>query len=318
MAILIDTQTRSSHVLKPYHVFGRSVQHADCLLPAVNISLIHACARWSDQQWTLTDQSRNGCFVNGHRLTKDHPTPLNVGDEIRFGNLDADPWRVDDLAAPADLLLPLCLGLKTITLKAFQNLPDDEHPKACLYRAPNRQWVKETSDGVVHLNDGDLVNVDGAAWRLVCSLEPPDTLAPSALVTCMKFQTSLDEEHVFLTLTRGRSTLELGERTHHYLLMLLARQRLADIALGFDANSQGWIDFDQLVSMLRLDKAHLNIQIFRLRKQFEQAVSQGLIDQDFIERRRGGVRLGKVGIEIVRGSQMEGCWKPEIMGRTHG
>ena len=99
---------------------------------------------------------------------------------------------------------------------------------------------------------------------------------------------------------------------------LLARQRLADIALGFDANSQGWIDFDQLVSMLRLDKAHLNIQIFRLRKQFEQAVSQGLIDQDFIERRRGGVRLGKVGIEIVRGSQMEGCWKPEIMGRTHG
>lgn len=318
MAILTDTQTGSSHVLKPYHVFGRSVQHADCLLPAVNVSLIHACMRWSDQQWTLTDQSRNGCFVNGQRLTKDHPTPLNLGDEIRFGHLDADPWRVDDLAEPADLLLPLCLGLKTITLKAFQNLPDDEHPKACLYRAPNRQWVKETSDGVVNLNDGDLVTVDGAAWRLVCSLEPPDTLAPSALVTCMKFQTSLDEEHVFLTLTRGRSTLELGERSHHYLLLLLARQRLADTALGFDANSQGWIDFDQLVGMLRQDKAHLNIQIFRLRKQFEQAVSQGLIDQGFIERRRGGVRLGQVGIEIVRGSQVEGCWKPAVAGRAHG
>lgn len=316
MAILVDTSTASTHALKPYHVFGRSPQHADCLLAANNVSLIHACARWSEQRWTLTDQSRNGSFLNGERLAKDQPTPLNIGDEIRFGNLDAAPWRVVDLAAPADLLLPLCLGLRTITLKAFQNLPDDEHPKACLYRAPNRQWVKETSDGVVPLNDGDLVNVDGAAWRLACTPEPPDTIAPSAIVPCMKFQVSLDEEHVFLTLTRGRSVLELGERSHHYLLLLLARQRLADIALGFDANSQGWIEFDQLVRMLHLDKSHLNIQIFRLRKQFEQAVLQGLIDQDFIERRRGGVRLGKVGIEIVRGAQVEGSWKPDAAARA--
>jgi hypothetical protein len=317
MAILIDTSTESTHALKPYHVFGRSSQHADSLLTANNVSLIHACARWSEQHWTLTDQSRNGSYVNGERLVKDHPLRLKEGDEICFGSLDAASWRVVDVAEPADLLLPLCLGLATITLKAFQNLPDDEHPKACLYRAPNRQWMKETSDGVVPLNDGDLVNVDGAAWRLACTPEPPDTIAASAIIPFMKFQASLDEEHVFLTLARGRSVLELGERTHHYLLLLLARQRLADIALGFDANSQGWIDFDQLVRMLRLDKAHLNIQIFRLRKQFEQAVAQGLIDQDFIERRRGGVRLGKVGIEIVRGSQIEGSWKPDAATRAH-
>lgn len=81
---------------------------------------------------------------------------------------------------------------------------------------------------------------------------------------------------------------------------------------GFDLYSQGWLDFDQLVSMLGQDKADLNIQIFRLRKQFEPAVSQDLIDHDFLERRRGGVRLGNVAVEVSRGSMLEGAWRPPV------
>lgn len=89
MAILQETSSGERQVLKPYHVFGRSAVHADCVLLAQNISLIHACAHWRAEQWTLTDQSRNGSFVNGRRLVKDEPTPLSLHDEVCFGNLGA-------------------------------------------------------------------------------------------------------------------------------------------------------------------------------------------------------------------------------------
>jgi hypothetical protein len=131
----------------------------------------------------------------------------------------------------------------------------------------------------------------------------------------MKFQTSPDDEHVCLALLRGRSTLDLGEQTLHYLLLLLARQRLADVARGTDPMSQGWVEFDTLVQMLDMDKRHLDTQVFRLRKEFEPAVSQGYIQHDFIERRKGGLRLGNVAIEIWRGAQMEGTWRPDAAAR---
>jgi hypothetical protein len=288
MAILLDTSTGTRHVLKPYHVFGRSSRHADCVLPTPDVSLIHAFARWDAHRWTLVDESRNGSFVNGERLAKDSPTTLHVGDGISFGTPDMPPWKVVDLSAPADLLLPLSLGLSTIVLASFQNLPDDAEPLACIYRSPSGQWVEETKDGVTLLNHGDTVYIGGHAWRLACAEDRLNTLVPSSLITCMTFRTSRDEEHVSLSLTRGRATLDLGELAYHYLLLLLARQRLADIAHKVEPSSQGWIEFESLVKMLDMDKAHLHIHIFRLRKQFEAVVAQGLLQQDFIERRRGG------------------------------
>lgn len=315
MAILQDMSTGMKHVLKPYHVFGRSARHADCVLPTPNVSLIHACIRWSGLKWTLVDESRNGSYINGRRLTKNHPTPLNLGDKLCFGTLDMAPWTVVDLAAPADLLLPLSLGQNTIRLEPFQNLPNDAEPLACIYRSPDGQWVEETKDGITLLSNGDTVYIGGHAWRLVCAEERLNTLVPSGQVTNMKFQASPDDEHVCLALMRGRSTLDLGEQTHHYLLLLLARQRLADVARGTDALSQGWVDFDSLVQMLDMDKGHLNTQVFRLRREFEPAVAQGFIQHDFIERRKGGLRLGNVAIEIWKGAQLEGTWRPDATAR---
>lgn len=208
------------------------------------------------------------------------------------------------------MLVPLRLGKQIVTLAGLQNFPDDAAPQACIYRAANGQWVMETKDGVTCLANGDLVDIDGSAWRLVCGEPQPSTAIPAGTITCMHFHVSLDEEHVRLMLERGASTLDLGERVHHYLLLLLARQRVQHAAMGFDPHSQGWVDLDDLVGMVGLEKTHLNIQIFRLRKQFESAVSQGLIEQDFIERRRGSVRLGNVALEIRRGSRLEGCWHP--------
>lgn len=169
MAILLDTSTGMKHVLKPYHVFGRSARHADSVLPTPNVSLIHACIRWSMQAWTLVDESRNGTYLNGQLLAKDHPTPLHIGDDICFGAIEMAPWQVVDLASPADVLMPLSLGYSTITLAAFQHLPSEAEPLACIYRSPNGQWVEETKEGTTLLNHGDTVYIGGHAWRLVCA-----------------------------------------------------------------------------------------------------------------------------------------------------
>ncbi len=311
MAILMDTSTGSSHSLRAYHVFGRSSLHADSVLTDNRVSLIHAVARWDTDRWMLIDHSRNGLFLNLLRLSKDRPAAMQMGDEIRFGTPEAPPWQVVDLSAPASQLQPVSPGLQVVMLEDFQVLPNQMAPHTCLFRAANGQWMQETSDGTVPLNDGDLVRIPEGAWRLSCPTVPTGTLVPSGTATWMRFRASQDEEHVSVTLFRGGRSLELGERTHHYLLMLLARQRLSDAARAFDAHSLGWVDSDQLACMLGLDKSHLNIQVFRLRKQFEDAVSQGLIGHDFIERRRGGVRLGNVAIEVFRGSQLEGSWEPD-------
>ncbi|MFT3856682.1 MAG: FHA domain-containing protein [Aquabacterium sp.] len=307
MAILLDTSTGTKHALKPYHVFGRSAQHADCVLPLPTISLIHAYCRWAEPQWTLTDHSRNGSYVNGERLTKDQPTPLHVGDRISFGTPEAEPWQVIDDAAPADVLLPLSLGQHTITLAPFQNLPDDTAPQACIYRSAMGQWLKETAEGVTPLQHGDIVYIGRHAWRLMCAEERLNTLVPSRTVTWLKFETTLDEEHVYLTISRGRAVRDLGDGLHHYLLLLLARQRLADEHSAIGREAQGWMDFERLGQVLDMDTGHLNTQIFRLRREFESVVAQNLIQHDFIERRPGGIRLGDVGLEIWKGAELEGC-----------
>lgn len=311
MAVLLDTSTGMRHVLKPYHVFGRSVRHADCVLPTPDVSLIHAYVRWDAPRWVLVDESRNGTFVNGQRLQKDRPVLLEQDDEIRFGNADTAAWRVLELAAPADVLLPLSLGQHTIVLQPFQNLPDDAVPAACIYRAPSGQWVEETKDGMTLLNHGDTVYIGGHAWRLVCAEERLNTLVPSNQLACMRFECSENDDHVRLVLTRGRATMDLGVQTHHELLRLLALQRLADIQKGLDVPAQGWMAIDTLVSLLGMDKAHLHVLIFRMRKQLEEAVSQGLIQHDVIERRKGGLRLGQVAVEMWRGTQQEGAWHPQ-------
>lgn len=125
----------------------------------------------------------------------------------------------------------------------------------------------------------------------------------------MQFQVSLNEEHVFLTILRdGATCVELGERVHHYSLLLLARRRLEDAGRGLDSESQGWIDIEQLTRMLGLDSNYFNLQMLRARRQILQALPLGCGAPVVIERRRGEVRFGGFRIGIVRGACVEAQW----------
>lgn len=127
----------------------------------------------------------------------------------------------------------------------------------------------------------------------------------------LEFSISLNEEHVFLALSRGgRTVCDLGERAHHYCMLTLARQRLRDARDRHDATSQGWLSRKELGRMLGLDPAHLNIQLFRLRSQLARVWPADVPMPQVIESRRGEVRLGALTFRIARGLQHEGSWPP--------
>lgn len=127
---------------------------------------------------------------------------------------------------------------------------------------------------------------------------------------CINFAVSMNEEHVTLRISDGRKLIDLGERTHHYTLLALARQRLCDAERGFDESCQGWVETERLAHSLGIDAPHLNIHIFRARNQFKQAFSDkdGMIG--IIERRRNELRFGLFRFRIIRGANLEGSFHP--------
>lgn len=307
MAIMENLLTGEKIFLKSHHVFGRNKVKADTELKNKDISQIHGSIRWDGWKWMLTDLSRNGIWIDGNRLVPGYNTGLKEGDIIRFSSTEEMSWKLIDQNPPATVLIPLQGNGSVIELERFHALPDDTAPDISIYISQTGQWVCENENGVIPLNSGDIVTHGMGSWQFFCA-EPVDTtlLREDVKDISFIFNVSMDEEHVVVKLQRGGNTIDLGERAHHYMLLTLARQRLKDAESGIDQNSQGWVDLDRMAEMLGLDPCHLNIQIFRVRKQVNTALSEQLNFPQVIERRVGGLRFGYPDFKIMRGSSVEG------------
>ncbi len=129
----------------------------------------------------------------------------------------------------------------------------------------------------------------------------------------LHFYVSLDEEHVCLEVQDSHLTFDLGERSHHYALLILARMRLMDATRQLDGAAQGWVDMERLAKMLGLDPGHLNIQIFRVRKQLAMALPPGAPVPELVQRRRGALRYGDLPFRITRGAAFEADFDPQYL-----
>jgi pSer/pThr/pTyr-binding forkhead associated (FHA) protein len=68
---------------------GRS-RECDIVLADSNVSRRHAEVRPAGDGWTITDLgSTNGVRVNGRDLRPNEPQPLNAGDQLDVGTVDA-------------------------------------------------------------------------------------------------------------------------------------------------------------------------------------------------------------------------------------
>lgn len=309
MAILINERTGISTILQPQHIFGRHPTAAT-KLNNPEASRTHAVVIWDGECWVFQDTSSNGSFINGQYQTKGIKVPLEKGDRLQFGSLHSDEWFVKDISSPQSLLLPITPGLPTIHLKNLIVLPSEENPEVSIYQSSNGVWVCESSSGEHELKMGDNVGSSGKLWKFIdakaCTktdIMLPNEIYQPANLTFL-FNVSQNEENVSLSFIQQDSVVDLGVRSHHYLLLLLARKYLADEKAGVAKNECGWLDKDRLYKMIGQNENHINIQIYRFRKQFIKAYSASTKMPQVIERRTGEIRLCISEIQIQGGFQL--------------
>ncbi len=179
---------------------------------------------------------------------------------------------------PADIL-----WLEQTTL-----LPGIEAPEILICRTADRRWLIADRLGVRILDESTEVRLDGRRWRL---------REPAARRAVFRFAVSQDEEHVRLEVALGGMRFDLGERAHHETLLLLARERRADESSGYDDAECGWRDLPALERMLGIDTQHINMHLFRARRQLESTLPEGARELPLADRRRGQVRAAFVTFE---------------------
>jgi len=306
MARLVNLVSGEQIELFTQHSFGRDPVSSSTHLNDAYTSRSHAIILWDGERWLLRDMSSNGTFLNGNHLNRNENNIIAVGDKIAFGSMQAVQWQIIDASHPKTMLVPK-EGGEAILLCDFHTLPSEGEPQILLYSNEGR-WVCEMESRSFILQSGDMVGVSNKQWRFVEAISMAETeVFESDSTKLMKefsyrFDVSQNEEHVFLHLNYDGSEFNLQERVHHYVMLELARKRLADREAGLTEAEQGWIGRKEFAVMLGLDDTNLlNIQIFRFRKQVHKVLPQKEVAANIIQSRRNEIRFMSPNIEIHGG-----------------
>ncbi len=314
MAYLLDVTAETYFPLAPHHTFGRLATSVDTHIEKPYVSKLHAAIEWTGRHWRIKNLGLNGTWINGVSLGQGESRDLEAGDTIHFAEQSDPGFKVIDIAAPADMLWPLDknpLQTAPIYLSRYHLLPDANTPELALFfNEDSQHWRREPlhqqHEEPFELNDGDLVQFCNSHWQFVrAQIVGPTEAKASRHINDYEFifNMSLDEETTQLEL-HHQQTLDLAVRTHHYLLLQLARHRAEDATRGLDSKSQGWVYADQLAAELGLDSTHMNIQIFRARKQLADSLPEALGQQCLLERRGGKIRFGCEKFKIYKGDKL--------------
>lgn len=141
----------------------------------------------------------------------------------------------------------------------------------------------------------------------------PEQLPINHEVPRFIFHVSADDWHVRLHIEQGTQRLDLGERVHHYVLLLLARefcqqqdqQRLNGNS-SCDPLSLGWIERECLHKMIGDSDTQLNVKIFRAIKQISCALTTAnLANFKPVLTRVGCIRFACPNFTIFKDSSLE-------------
>ncbi len=308
MAILFNIQTQKSLVLRNPHTFGRSATSCNTLLAGTKVSRLHCSIHWNGSYWLLQDSSTNGCFINQVRMTKTKMKRLKQADKLNFADLDSETWQLIDDSEPKSMLVPLNNNVPNIALEQVFVLPDENSPEITLYLSPERRWLAESNTGTVELSSGDNVKTSKGDWYFVGNYPEAETCfvnnfhQEQVLTVSAEFTVSQNEEHVSISLTIADKTIDLGIRSHHYLILILARKWQEDNSNNRQNSERGWIDKSLLCDELIMTEQYMNIQIYRFRKQVASLMSDSMILPQPIERRLGEIRITFDDITIIGGA----------------
>jgi hypothetical protein len=305
MASIRESATGKTLPLEPDHVVGRALTCALRLAPPY-VSAQQTLLRWTGDRWCARDLgSSNGTFVDGVRIAAGEEYPLQRGSRVAFGDLGAD-WELVDDGPPQVMAIPLDGGTPLIIDDELLALPSADDPQATIYRGLTDDWLLEQHDeSVMLLRHFVVFACAGRMWRFCCGQTVGRTTRASLSPIEMRldhmeliFSVSLDEEHVGLQVRCGGRSIDMGVRAHHYLLLTLARQRIRDAQAGLPEASCGWIDREDVAHDPRMASPQLNVDVFRIRRQF---ADKGVVDAaTLVERRPRQLRIGTGRISIER------------------
>ncbi len=315
MAYLIDTRAKRRQPLRAHHTIGRSADKADTVVADPAVSRIHAVLEWEHPGWRLRDLSRNGTWLDGRRLAAGEGTPVRAGARLNLGGRNGPALVLEDAGEPCSMLLGDAEGCDDLLLAPYLFLPDETSPKLVVYYSPQRREWLYYPLGSGHeplpgepLAHGQALAVEDLRWRVFLAETGRATAISGADQRLGDFEflfdLSLDEECTRLRLRQGRHEIDLGERSHHYLLLQLARHRCDEARHGIDPGSQGWVDNELLAKELGVDLSHLNILIFRARKQLAEKLAGAVDSEPLVERRKGQVRFGCPRFTIHKGESL--------------
>jgi hypothetical protein len=304
MGLLRQTDNGALSVLEAEHVVGRSPRSA-LVLDLSYVSAQHAQIRWIGNGWELKDLgSRNGTFVNEAPIQAGQAVKLLVGSRVAFGRT-AETWELIDESPPGIVVVPLDGPYEPLFPEGdILPLPSQEDPKVTVFRGADGMWRLEREDEIVPLVSHQVFEASGRRFRFSC----PNMLAETSTIDWpqpgnlaldglrLEFRVSKDEEHVEIYAHFGRDRVDVGTRGHNYILLILARQRLADVADGQPTSGCGWMYQDDLMSALRFSPDRLNIDVFRIRKQFARL---GVSDPASVVERRPRTKQLRIGVSSL-------------------
>lgn len=287
------------------HTIGRAL-NSTTVLSTADISSSHAIIRWDGGSWVLFDHSRNGCMVNREFVSKGHSKKLSLGDTIQFGKKDiGEVVNID----PPKSFIKSHTDNQIIELKNIYVLPSEENPQITLYRLDQGRWICETETKTTELYNEDTITCNTESWEFIYNEPAEETIeytSSNRKENYFEFSITPDEESVVLTFIENGNKIDLEERVHHYILLILARLRLEDHNKKEAPEDQGWIDIDKLLEMLNIDKNNFNIQIFRIRKQLDKVLPHLNLSTSLVERRAQKIRLGYPNFTIKGGCGLKG------------
>jgi hypothetical protein len=300
MATMRHESTGSQVDLYGRTMLGRSPL-ATVRLAASGASHEHATIQWNGADWVLRDlSSRNGTRVNGTLLIgKDWP--LRAGDILVFGDPE-EQWHWLDGSGPE----PAAVAEDGTAVRGKGGLlilGEPDVPHASVYQRADH-WEIDVDGELRTVTDGETICVGGRNFVLSF----PDAGAIDAATRSLlqertvaaaraTLRVSADEEHVDLVFHTTKGTTQMRSRTFHYMLLTLARARLADRENGISPGEAGWVYVDELATKLQTTIEKLNVDIHRARgalaklKLFE--------DPDGLVQRRSGAGQIRLGIGQV-------------------
>lgn len=294
------------------HIFGRLASAVDTEIKNTAVSRIHFAIEYQEESWWVVDFSRNGTWVNQTKLEKNQRVRLQEADQIAIGQKQSLVFTWEDNSPPTDLLVQRESAGKPIQQSIALDAPKsvDIADQRVTLTPVDTGWRVNVDESDVILVDQDWLQIAQQQWQLLLTNQPENTAEQllnqqslDQLELCI--HTSLDEETTHVLIDTGHNKIDLKTRSHHYLVLVLARYWVADFNSGVDRTECGWVYVDELSKMLAMAETALNIQVYRIRKQLSTALDGYFLDSEVIIRRRGQVRLGFSKFSIYKGEKLE-------------